>query len=82
MRGRYTPPNSKYYDVNLRNIVRDLLQLQPKLRPDLKTLLQRPVMKESLKIFLKDIFNKKSTALGAGTMVCDLCVLCVGMICV
>ena len=31
--------------------------------------LQTPILKEALKVFLKDIFNKKNTSIGMGTMV-------------
>ena len=39
MRGRYKAINSAWYDVHLRNMVRDLLALNPKKRPTLKELL-------------------------------------------
>ena len=65
------PPHSVFcrYDVHLRNVVSDLLQLNPTRRPSLKKLLQSQIMKDALKVFLQDIFKKKSSSLGVGTMV-------------
>ena len=68
LRGRFRAVRGKF-SRPLRDLVGQLLALNPSSRPDLPRILRMPIIKRHIVTFIKDIIDRPYGKLGAGTMV-------------
>ena len=68
IKGRYPPVNIKYSKY-LRDLISDMLLLNPQQRPDLDQILRKPFIKKHIMNFFSDIASRPTTSIGEGTMI-------------
>ena len=68
MRGRFPPIRGKF-SRQLKDLVGRMLTLSPSSRPDLPEILRAPIIKKHVVTFIKDIVERPTGNVGAGTMV-------------
>lgn len=69
IKGKYPPIHHKYSKF-LRDLITQMLQIEPRLRPDLDQILRKPFIKKHTINFFMDVISRPSTqALGEGTMI-------------
>ena len=68
IKGKY-PPISAKYSRHLRELIGEMLMLEPRQRPDLDQILRKPVVKKHIVNFFTDIASRPSSSIGEGTMI-------------
>ncbi len=68
VKGKYPPINAKYSKF-LRELIGQMLQINPAQRPDLEQILRKPFIKKHIINFFTDIASRPSGSLGEGTMI-------------
>lgn len=68
IKGKYPPVNAKYSKY-LRELIGQMLMLNPAQRPDLDQILRKPFIKKHIVNFFVDIASRPSQSLGEGTMI-------------
>ncbi len=68
VKGKYPPINAKYSKF-LRELIGQMLQINPQQRPDLDQILRKPFIKKHIVNFFTDIASRPSGSLGEGTMI-------------
>ena len=68
IKGKY-PPISAKYSRHLRELISEMLMLEPRQRPDLDQILRKPVVKKHIINFFTDIASRPSSSIGEGTMI-------------
>lgn len=68
VKGKYPPINAKYSKF-LRDLIGEMLQINPAQRPDLDQILKKPFIKKHIVNFFTDIASRPSANIGEGTMI-------------
>ena len=68
VKGKYPPIHSKYSRY-LRELIGQMLLINPQQRPDLDQILRKPFIKKHIVNFFTDIASRPSNSLGEGTMI-------------
>lgn len=68
VKGRYPPIHHKYSKF-LRDLIAQMLLINPQQRPDLDQILRKPFIKKHIVNFFADIAARPSVGLGEGTMI-------------
>jgi hypothetical protein len=68
VKGKY-PPISNKYSKHLRDLITQMLMLNPQQRPDVDQILRKPFIKKHIVNFFVDIYSRPSTSIGEGTMI-------------
>lgn len=68
IKGKYPPIHHKY-SKNLRDLVAQMLNINPQLRPDLDQILRKPFIKKHIINFFLDIESRPAASIGEGTMI-------------
>ena len=68
IKGKYPPIHSKY-SRQLRELIGEMLMLEPRQRPDMDQILRKPVVKKHIINFFTDIASRPSNSIGEGTMI-------------
>lgn len=68
VKGKYPPINAKYSRY-LRELIGQMLLIEPKQRPDLEQILKKPFIKKHIINFFTDISSRPSNSIGEGTMI-------------
>lgn len=68
VKGKYPPIHSKYSRY-LRELIGQMLLINPQQRPDLEQILRKPFIKKHTINFFTDIASRPSNSLGEGTMI-------------
>lgn len=68
VKGKYPPINAKYSKY-LRDLITQMLMLNPQQRPDLDQILRKPFIKKHIVNFFVDIAARPSASIGEGTMI-------------
>lgn len=68
VKGKYPPIHAKYSRY-LRELIAQMLMINPQQRPDLDQILRKPFIKKHVVNFFVDIASRPSTSIGEGTMV-------------
>jgi len=68
VKGKYPPIHAKYSRY-LRELISQMLMINPQLRPDVDQVLRKPFIKKHTVNFFIDIAARPSTSIGEGTMV-------------
>lgn len=68
VKGKY-PPISNKYSKHLRDLITQMLMLNPQQRPDIDQILRKPFIKKHIVNFFVDIYSRPSTSIGEGTMI-------------
>lgn len=68
VKGKYPPIHAKYSRY-LRELIAQMLMINPQQRPDLDQILRKPFIKKHIVNFFVDIASRPSTSIGEGTMV-------------
>ena len=68
IKGKYPPIHSKY-SRQLRELIGEMLLLEPRQRPDMDRILRKPVVKKHIINFFTDIASRPSNSIGEGTMI-------------
>jgi hypothetical protein len=68
VKGRYPPINNKY-SKHLRDLIAQMLSLNPQQRPDMDQILRKPFIKKHIVNFFTDIAARPSAGVGEGTMI-------------
>lgn len=68
VKGKYPPVHAKY-SKHLRELIGQMLLLNPQQRPDLDQILRKPFIKKHIINFFSDIASRPSASIGEGTMI-------------
>lgn len=68
VKGKYPPVHAKYSKF-LRDLIGQMLLLNPQQRPDLDQILRKPFIKKHIINFFSDIASRPSASIGEGTMI-------------
>lgn len=68
VKGKYPPIHAKYSRY-LRELIGQMLQINPQQRPDLDQILRKPFIKKHVANFLTDINSRPAASIGEGTMI-------------
>ena len=68
VKGKYPPVHAKYSKF-LRDLIGQMLLLNPQQRPDLDQILRKPFIKKHIVNFFTDIASRPSASIGEGTMI-------------
>jgi hypothetical protein len=68
VKGKYPPIHAKYSRY-LRELIGQMLMINPQQRPDMDQILRKPFIKKHVLNFFIDIASRPSTSIGEGTMV-------------
>eukprot|EP00981_Chlorochromonas_danica_P005583 scaffold1159_cov160-Ochromonas_danica.AAC.5 len=68
IKGKYPPVHTKYSRY-LRELIAQMLMLNPQQRPDLDQILRKPFIKKHVVNFFVDIASRPSQSIGEGTMI-------------
>jgi len=68
VKGKYPPIHSKY-SRHLRELIGQMLMINPQQRPDLDNILRKPFIKKHIINFFTDIASRPSASIGEGTMI-------------
>jgi len=68
VKGKYPPIHAKYSKF-LRELIGQMLLLNPQQRPDLDQILRKPFIKKHIINFFTDIASRPSASIGEGTMI-------------
>lgn len=68
VKGKYPPIHAKYSRY-LRELIAQMLMINPQLRPDVDQILRKPFIKKHIVNFFVDIASRPTTSIGEGTMV-------------
>jgi len=68
VKGKYPPIHAKYSRY-LRELIGQMLMINPQLRPDVDQILRKSFIKKHIVNFFVDIASRPSTSIGEGTMV-------------
>ena len=68
IKGRYPPIHAKYSKY-LKDLITEMLMLEPRQRPDLDQILRKPFIKKHIINFFSDIASRPTSSIGEGTMI-------------